>query len=196
MGKLTELITFIIRYTPLLCDKLEMVDCLQGQDLWTGDPYVADKSTLSVMIYQSLAEATKDEKKAIKLYKVLQNLKRLNLPTYEKLFAQMSSSLREALVEEHSPVTWSEFLLENVMTLYNTINWGHSLYNALREKGILSHHDKYKNCSDTEVFKKLLDIVIQKDCAVTFLTVLRARERYAFQQLWQRMPPHLQAELR
>ena len=196
MGKIMELITFIISYTPLLCDSLNMVDCLKGQDLWTGDPCVdkADKSSLGVMIYQSLAEATKDEKKAMRLYKVLQNLKRLDLPTYEILLAKMPSSLREALSQERSPVTWSEFLLENVMTLCSTIYWTNSLYDVLRGERILSAHDKFHGCSDIELFTKLVDIVIKKDHAVTFLTVLRAEEDYAFSELWCRMPPCLRAE--
>ena len=197
MGKTMELINFIIRHFSLLCDSLEMIDCLKGQDLWTGDPCVDKRdSRRAVLMFQSLAEATKDEKKAIKLYKVLQNLKRLDLATYENLFTRMPISLQEALAENRSPVTWSEFLLENVMTLRTTMNWSTMFCCILMQEGILSTHDEFEGCTRMEVFTKLVDIVVKKDHAVAFLSVLREKERHAFSELWKRMPLHLQAELR
>ena len=192
-----ELIIFIIHHMSLLSDSLEMVDCLKSQGLWTGDPCVDKKdSRLAVLMFQSLAEATKEEKKAIKLYKVLQNLKRLDLATYETLFTRMPISLQEALTENRSPVTWSEFLLENVTTLTNTIYWSTTLHCILIAKRILSRHDDFERCSPMMMFTRLVDIVIKKDNAVAFLSVLRDSERHAFSELMKRMPPHLQAELR
>ena len=64
-------------------------------------------------------------------------------------------------------------------------------------KGIISSHDELNihRITATELFTKLVNIVIERDHAELFLNVLRDNQPYAFARIYEQMPSYLKDEL-
>ena len=194
MGKKTELYHFFIDNLAQLSHSYEMANCLMSQGLLIGDPLI-DDSRYRTMIFHSLSRAMEDDKNVVKLFKVLQILKRRDLQIYQNL--DMPMSLRKDLEEDSSPVSWNEFLLETVPTLIETVSNFESLKYVLIIMGIIYFRDglNEEEIAVTELFTKLVKIVIERDHAETFLYVLRCNQPDAFSRICEYMPSHLKDEL-
>ena len=199
MGNKTLLFNFLIENISQLSQSLEMVNCLNSQGLWNGD-LIVDKSDsrLRTMIFQNIAEAMKSEANTAKLLRAWQHMEWRDPLTYNSIESKLSLPVRKALDRDRSPLTWSEFLFANILILYNTVDHSpFSIVQPLIWKGILTDNDRpgLSGNTVTELWNKIVTIIVEKDHAVEFLNVLRTDEKYAFTELCKKMPSYLKEEL-